>query len=82
MNKMSDKEFIKFSEEKVMDLNGSKIEESFEAWRDGVNEAKRFVRSMMNSCDMTEFIDKMEEFSEKEFETFKFNLKNNEDRFN
>ena len=71
---MKNKEFIELSEKKVKELNGSKHEESNEAWRSGYNYLAYKIRESMNNDDSDTFCNKMESIGNSELEVFKFNV--------
>ena len=71
---MNNKEFIELSEKKVKNLNGSKHEESNEAWRNGYNYLVNKIRESFENDYNDEFMDKMEEIAMSELEEFKFNV--------
>ena len=72
---MTNKEFIEKSKKEVIQLNGSKDNDSYQAWRDGYMNAVREVADIIkNSEDNSDFIDKIQFFSEQELEVFEFNL--------
>lgn len=69
---MNQKEFIMLSEHNTLKLNGSNIEESFEAWRDGYLTAKSEVENIYkNSEDYDDFIIKIEQFIDQKLNYFK-----------
>ena len=69
---MTNKEFFILSEQEVKKLNGSKNEESYEAWRAGYNYARKYINKCLNTYCMDECISKFEEFSEGHLEEFNF----------
>lgn len=71
---MTNKEFIQLSEKEVKKLNGNDNESAFEAWRAGYNYARKIVKKSINEDYNSDFVDKMEEFSNEELEEFKFNV--------
>lgn len=71
---MNNYEFIKLSEKKVKELNGSDNEQSYEAFREGYEFLRRIIQDKINNCDNSEFLDEMEEIANTEYEVFKFNL--------
>ena len=71
---MTNKEFILLSEKEVKNLNGSKHEKSNEAWRSGYNYLANKIRESMQNDYNDDFMTKMEEIAESEFENFKFNV--------
>lgn len=69
---INQKEFIMLSEHNTLKLNGSNIEESFEAWRDGYLTAKSEVENIYkNSEDYDDFIIKIEQFIDQKLNYFK-----------
>lgn len=71
---MTNKEFILLSEKKVKNLNGSKHEESNEAWRAGYNYLAKKIRESFENDYNDEFMNKMEDIAMNELEEFKFNV--------
>lgn len=68
---MKQNEFIKLSEKCTKELNGSNMEESFEAWRDGYLTAKSEVENIYkNSEDYDDFLIKLENFMNQKLEIF------------
>lgn len=69
---INQKEFIMLSEHNTLKLNGSNIEESFEAWRDSYLTAKSEVENIYkNSEDYDDFIIKIEQFIDQKLNYFK-----------
>lgn len=68
---INQKEFIMLSEHNTLKLNGSNIDESFEAWRDGYLTAKSEVENIYkNSEDYDDFLIKLESFMNQKLEIF------------
>jgi hypothetical protein len=71
---MNNKEFILLSEKEVKKLNGSKHEESYEAWRNGYNYLVNKIRQSFENDYNDEFMTKMENIAMSDLEEFKFNV--------
>lgn len=70
---MKQNEFIKLSEKCTKELNGSNLEESFEAWRDGYLTAKIEVGNIYKySEDYDSFLRNIENFIEDNLNVFKY----------
>lgn len=70
---MKQNEFIKLSEKCTKELNGSNLEESFEAWRDGYLTAKIEVENIYKySEDYDSLLRNIENFIDDYLNVFKY----------